>query len=118
MLNEKNQIVLEILQIASNLKADESISVEEVIAKLNYSEEDVMKTIIACFTSSMLAGDKYYFRETRVEKHSRIVGLDRDGYIALDILTNPEILNYFGEKIPGFEKMNIYTIILVFKKYL
>ena len=118
-MSNENKIVLEILQIAKDLEYGKSISVEEIMQQIDYPKDEGIKLIGAALRSFLLAGDKYYGIDTKIEDHTRVLGLDREGYVAYDVLTNPEIITgILNNKNINLEKVSIFTAIALLRRYI
>lgn len=101
-----------ILIRVESLNSTESILVDELSKEFSsVSLDELLKIVIAFSVRNYIRIDgRYGFECYNLEKYNKIVGLDRDGYEALDAIRNEKIWN----KVENYLKDNEYDDFSIF----
>ena len=113
---DEKLILKDILTIIDDLKYGESISIEDLIKSLNWEEEEILKVVSVATKFYILIIDSRAYYDGKIEKHTRITGIDRDGHIIFDLLKNPELMKQVIKEFPALEECSIFTVATLMRK--
>jgi len=100
-----------VLESIESLKHNETISVEEIIKKLDMDEELAFRTIDYAYKLYLISIEGRYPGEiVKLEKHHRILPLGVNGFIFLDLLNNPKVIEELLINNPSIKECSVYTI--------
>lgn len=107
----RNTARLVLLHI-EKLKSGQSILIDDLVRYFPNSNLDELLKIITTFSirNYVRIDGKYGFECYNLEKYNKIVGLDREGYEAIDVIRNDKIWN----KVEKCLKENEYDDFSIF----
>lgn len=108
---DRNTARLVLLQI-EKIKSGHSMLIDDLAKKFpDLDFDELLQIIIALSTRNYVRIDgKYGFECFNLEKYNKILGLDREGYEAVDAIKNEKIWN----KVENFLQENEYNDFSIF----
>lgn len=109
-----------VLLRVGNLKGGESILIDDLVKEFPNSNLGELLQIIIAFSSRnyIRIDGKYTFECYNLEKYNKIVGLDKEGYEAVDAIRNDKIWNKVEKclKDNEYDDFSIFSAITLAKK--
>lgn len=108
---DRNTARLILIKIQT-LKSGQSILIDDLAKDFpNSNLDELLKIVIAFASRNYIRVDgKYGFECYNLEKYNKIVGLDREGYEAFDVIRNDKIWN----KVEKYLQENEYNDFSIF----
>lgn len=109
-----------ILLKVEKLKSGESILIDDLAKDFSNSNLDELLQIIIAFSSRnyIKIDGKYGFECYSLEKYNKIIGLDREGYEAVDVIRNEKIWSKIEKclKENEYDDFSIFSAVTLAKK--
>lgn len=104
----------------AELKSGQSILIDDLAKEFpDLSFDEFLKMVISLSTRNYVRIDgKYGFECYNLEKYNKIVGLDREGYEAVDVIRNKKIWDKVEKCLNenGYSDFSIFSAISLAKK--